>query len=109
MNNSVKRIKSKQQGHMKVIEKLVKDAETLISDTEDFSQKKFSRLRAIKKNLGDSRLAMEKFDRELDEAFAEEEVDESAVTENVEKCQAALMLLEECICAIELFEETLPK
>ena len=110
MNNSVKRIKSKQQGHMNVIEKLVKDAETLISDTEDFSQIKFSRLRAMKKKLGDSRLAMEKFDRELDEAFAEEEeVDESAVTENVEKCQAALMLLEECICAIEFFEEDFAK
>ena len=53
---------------------------------------------------------MEKFDRELDEAFAEEEeIDESAVTENVEKCQAALMLLEECICAIEFFEEDFAK
>ena len=52
MNSSVKTIKSKQQGHMNVIEILVKDAETLISDTEDFSQKKFSRFRAMKKTWG---------------------------------------------------------
>ena len=64
----------------------------------------------MKKKLGDSRLAMEKFDRELDEAFAEdEEVDESAVNENVEKCQAALVVPEDCICAIEFFEENFAK
>ena len=98
MNISVKRIKSKLQGHINVSEKV-------FSDTEDFSQKKSSRLRAMKKKLGDSRLAMEKLD-----AFAkEEEVDESAMTKNVEKCQAALMLLEECICAIEIFEEDFAK
>ena len=37
-NNSVKRIKSKQQGH-NVNEKLVKEAETLLSDTGNFFQK----------------------------------------------------------------------
>ena len=40
MNSSVKRIKSKQQGHINVIEKMVKEAETLVSDTEDFFQEK---------------------------------------------------------------------
>ena len=39
----------------------------------------------------------------------EEEVDEPAVTENFEKCQAALMLLEECICIIKMFEEYFAK
>ena len=42
----------------------------------------------------------------MDEAFAEEEeVDKSTVTENLENCQAAVTLLEECICAIECFED----
>ena len=34
-----------------MVEKLVKEAETLLIDTEDFSQKKISRLRAMKKKL----------------------------------------------------------
>ena len=39
MKHSVKRVKSKQLGHMNVIAKLVKEVETLISDRNDFSKK----------------------------------------------------------------------
>ena len=55
---------------MNVIEKLVEETETLLSDTEHFSQNKSSQFRAMKKKFEDSRLAMENFDGELGEAFA---------------------------------------
>ena len=46
---------------MNVKEKFIEEQETLLSDTEEnFEQKKTSRLRAMKKKFGDSRLAMEK-------------------------------------------------
>ena len=71
MKNSVKRVRSKQLGNMNVIEKLVKEVESIFSDGNDFSKKTISRVRAAKKKLIDSRLAMEKLDEEMDEALAE--------------------------------------
>ena len=109
MKHSVKRVKSKQLGHMNVIAKLVKEVETLISDRNDFS-KKISRVRAARKKLLDSRVAMEKLDEEMDEALAEEgDIEDEAVTENVERCQEVLMLLEESLFNIEDFEEEIEK
>ena len=42
MKHSVKRVESKQLGHMNVIAKLVKEVETLISDRNDFSKNNIS-------------------------------------------------------------------
>ena len=110
MKHSVKRVKSKQLGHMNVIAKLVKEVETLISDRNDFSKKTISRVRAARKKLLDSRVAMEKLDEEMDEALAEEgDIEDEAVTENVERCQEVLMLLEESLFNIENFEEEIEK
>ena len=53
---------------------------------------------------------MEKLDEEMDEALAEEgDIEDEAVTENVERCQKVLMLLEESLFNIEDFEEELEK
>ena len=91
---------------MNVIAELVKEVETLISDRNDFTKKTISRVRAARKKLIDSRVAMEKLDEEMDEALAEEgDIEDEAVTENVERCQEALMLLEESLFNIEDFEE----
>ena len=49
---------------------------------------------------------MEKLDEEMDEALAEEgDIEDEAVTENVERCQEILMLLEESLFDIEDYEE----
>ena len=49
---------------------------------------------------------MEKLDGEMDEALAEEgDIEGEAVTENVERCQEVLMLLEESLFNIGDFEE----
>ena len=102
MKHTVKRVKSKQLGHMNVIGKLVKEVETLISERNDFSKKTISRVRAARKKLIDSRVAMEKLDEEMDEALAEEgDIEDEAVTENIERCQEILMLLEESLFDIE--------
>ena len=54
----------------------------------------------------DSRVAMEKLDEEMDEALAEEgDIEDEAVTENVERCQEILMLLEESLFDIEDYGE----
>ena len=72
--------------------------------------KTISRVRAARKKLLDSRVAMEKLDEEKDEALAEEgDIEEEAVTENVERCQEVLMLLEESLFNIEDFEEEIEK
>ena len=95
---------------MNVIAKLVKEVETLISDRKDFSKKTISRVRAARKKLLDSRVAMEKLDEEMDEALAEEgDMEDEAVTKNVERCQEVLMLLEESLFNIEDFEEEIEK
>ena len=53
---------------------------------------------------------MEKLDEEMDEALAEEgDIEDEAVTENVERCQEVLMLLEESLFNIEDFEEEIEK
>ena len=94
---------------MNVIETLVKDAETLIPKRKIFRRKNFAVV-GNEENTWGFAVRDGKFDREWDEAFAEEEeVNESAVRENVEKCQAALMLLEKRICAFEFFEEDFAK
>ena len=106
MKHTVKRVKSKQLGHMNVIGKLVKEVETLISERNDFSKKTISRVRAAKKKLIESRVAMEKLDEEMDEALAEEgDIEDEAVTENIERCQEILMHLEESLFDIEEYEE----
>ena len=53
---------------------------------------------------------MEKLDEEMDEALAEEgDIEDEAVTENVERCQERLMLLEESLFNIENFEKEIEK
>ena len=53
---------------------------------------------------------MEKLDEEMDDALAEEgDIADEAVTENVERCQEVLMLLEESLFNIEDFEEEIEK
>ena len=53
---------------------------------------------------------METLDEEMDEALAEEgDIEDEAVTENVELCQEILMLLEESLSNIEDFEEEIEK
>ena len=95
---------------MNVIAKLVKEVETLILDRNDFSKKTMSRVRAARKKLIDSRVGMEKLDEEMDEALADEsDIEDEAVTENVERCQEILMLLEESLFNIEDFEEGIEK
>ena len=67
-------------------------------------------MRAARKKLIDSRVAMEKLDEQMDEALAEEgDIEDEAVTENVERCQEILMLLEESLFNIEDFEEEIEK
>ena len=109
MKHSVKVVKSKQLGHMNVIVKLVKEVETLFSDRNDFSKTTISRVRAARKKTMDSRVAMEKLDEEMDEALAEEGDIDEVVTENVERCQEVLMLLEESLFNIEDFDEEIEK
>ena len=95
---------------MNLIAKLVKEVETLISDRNDFSKKTISRVRAARKKLLDSRVAMEELDEEMDEALAEErDIEDQADTENVERCQEILMLLRESLFNIEDFEEEIEK
>ena len=89
INISIREINRKQQGHLNKIQRLVKEAETLRSDTEDFPQNFFVGA-AMKKELGDSGLARKKtlieyWTREVFDE--EEEIHESAVTRNVETCQ----------------------
>ena len=61
-------------------------------------------MRAAREKLIDSRVAMEKLDEEMDDALAEEgDIEDEAVTENVERCQEVLMLLEESLFNIEDF------
>ena len=106
MKHTVKRVERKQLRHMNVIGKLVKEVETLISDRNDFSKKTISRVRAARKKLIDSRVAMGKIDEKMDEALAKEgDIEDEAVTENVERCQEILMLLEESLFGIEDYEE----
>ena len=63
-------------------------------------------MRAARKKLIDSRVAMEKLDEKMDEALAEEgDIEDEAVTENIERCQEILMLLEESLFDIEDYEE----
>ena len=109
MKHSVKRIKSKQLGHMNVLAKLVKDVETLISDRNDYSRKTISRVRgAARKKLIDSRIAMEKLDEEMDEALATEgDKEGEEITENVERCQG--VLLKESLFSTDDFEEEIEK
>ena len=108
--NTPSKVKSKQLGHMNVIVKLVKEVETLISDRNDFSKKTISGVRAARRKLIDFRVAMEKLDEEMDEAFVEEgDIEDEAVTENVEQCQEVLMLLEESLFNIVDFEEEIEK
>ena len=93
---------------MNVIAKLVKEVETLISDRNDFSRKTISRVRAARKKLIDSRVAMEKL--EMDEASAEEgDIEDEAVRDNVERCQEVLMFLGKSLFNIEDFEEEILK
>ena len=67
-------------------------------------------MRAARKKLIDFRVAMENLDEEMDDALAEEgDIEDEAVTENVERCQEVLMLLEETLFNIEDFEETIEK
>ena len=58
----------------------------------------------------DLRVAIDKLDEEKDEALTEEkDIEDEAVTENAERCQEVIMLLEASLFNIEDFEEKVEK
>ena len=67
--------------------------------------RKNSRVRAARMKLVDSRVAIENSDAETDEASAVEgDIEDEAVTENVERCQEVLLLLVESLFIIQDFD-----